>query len=246
MPFSVVLGGLEARVDQDVAMVLRTTNSILAFAQQLVSVTQSRELDYSAVQTIANWFCHYCHGQGSWSGPDMKIQIAQVLPQQMAMKPWSVGRIGPVMQRGTTKTGCGSHGSLPSRTFSDPIDPYLTAFDLMAVAALKGNAATSVAQIQSFASVLPTSLDASGESMFPSLSFLGNHPWNEVQAMSPSCAEQEITLDSQFPKLAGAPLRVLLGIWKGIQEVLKTSPKNLRRHRGYASECQTKGLGEVG
>ncbi|KAG8915793.1 hypothetical protein FRC01_003504, partial [Tulasnella sp. 417] len=75
-------------------------------------------------------------------------------------------------------------------------------------------------------SVAPTSLDAaSGKAVFPSLSFLGNHHWNEVQAASPSYEEQELILGSKFPKLAGAPLQVLLGIWKAIQEVLKTSPK---------------------
>ncbi|KIO33006.1 hypothetical protein M407DRAFT_210453 [Tulasnella calospora MUT 4182] len=74
-------------------------------------------------------------------------------------------------------------------------------------------------------SVAPTSLDASGKPTFPSLSFLGNHYWNEVQAASPSYEEQEVILGSKFQKLAGAPLRVLLDIWKAIQEVLKTSPK---------------------
>ncbi|KAG8937498.1 hypothetical protein FRC00_004779, partial [Tulasnella sp. 408] len=74
-------------------------------------------------------------------------------------------------------------------------------------------------------SVAPTSLDASGKPVFPSPSFLGNHHWNEVQATAPSYEEQEVILGSKFPKLAGSPLRVLLDIWKAIQEVLKTSPK---------------------
>ncbi|KAG9045124.1 hypothetical protein FS837_006982 [Tulasnella sp. UAMH 9824] len=74
-------------------------------------------------------------------------------------------------------------------------------------------------------SAAPTSLDPSGKPVFPSLSFLGNHHWNEVQAKSPSYDEQKVILGSKFPKLAGPPLRVLLDIWKAVQGVLKTSPK---------------------
>ncbi|KIO24430.1 hypothetical protein M407DRAFT_26142 [Tulasnella calospora MUT 4182] len=74
-------------------------------------------------------------------------------------------------------------------------------------------------------SVAPKSPDVSGKPVFSSLSFFGNHHWNDVQAASSSYEDQEIIRGSKFPKLAGSPSRVLLDICIVIQEVLKTSPK---------------------
>ncbi|KAG8913824.1 hypothetical protein FRC01_004368, partial [Tulasnella sp. 417] len=166
---AVVLSSLEAHIDQDTATLLRTTNSILAFAQQLGLVTQGRELDYSAIQTITNWFGELRPAASPVLDEVFnraeQLQVATAMTRGHGMGLIWRSRLRRVLPRHLAT----NLQALDTLALTSNQERRRLAFDLMAVATLDGNVAASAAQVEDMLNSPSQSLSGPGLLLRPSL-----------------------------------------------------------------------------